>query len=69
MHQPKETHWLAAIKVLAYIKSCLEKGLVYKKYGHVRISGYLDSGYACESVTEEIESLILDIAPLLKKIW
>ena len=46
MHQPKEMHWLAAIRVLAYIKSCPGKGLVYRKYEHVRIFGYLDSGYA-----------------------
>ena len=46
MHQPREIHWLAAIRVLAYIKSYPGKGLVYKKHGHVRISGYSDSRYA-----------------------
>ena len=46
MHQPRETHWLAAIRVLAYIKSCLEKWLVYRKHRHVHISGYLDLGDA-----------------------
>jgi len=42
MHQPRETHWLAAMRVLPYIKSCPRK----KKHGHVCISGYSDSGYA-----------------------
>ena len=37
MHKPKETYWLATIRVLAYIKSCPEKWLVYRKHGHVRI--------------------------------
>jgi len=46
MHHLRETHWLAAIRVLAYIKSCPGKRLVYSKHGHVRISGYSDSGYA-----------------------
>ena len=46
MHQPRETHWLAVIRVLAYIKSCPGKELVYRKHEHVRISGYSDSGYA-----------------------
>jgi len=46
MHQRRETHWLAAMRILAYIKSCPGKVLVYRKYGHVRISGYSDSGYA-----------------------
>ena len=38
MHQLRETHLLATIRVLAYIKSCPGKGLVYRKHGHVRIS-------------------------------
>ena len=46
MHQPRETHWLAAMRVLAGIKSCPGKGLVYRKHGHVRISRYSNSGYA-----------------------
>jgi len=39
MHQLRDTHWLAAIRVLTYIKSCPGKELVYRKYGHVRITG------------------------------
>ena len=46
MHQPREAHWLAVLRILAYIKSYPRKGLVYKKHGHVRISGYSDSEYA-----------------------
>jgi len=46
MHQPRKTHWLAAIRVFAYIKSCPGKKLVYKKHEHVRIFLYSDSGYA-----------------------
>jgi len=46
MHHPKETHWLATMRVLAYIKSCPEKGSVYRKHGYVRISRCSDSGYA-----------------------
>jgi len=46
MHQRRETHWLVAIKILACIKSCPGKGLVYRKHGHIRISEYYDSGYA-----------------------
>ena len=46
MHLLRETHWSAALRILAYIKSCYGKSLVYRKCGHVRISGYSDSGYA-----------------------
>ena len=45
MHQPRKTHWLAAMRVLTYIKSCPGKGLVYRKHGHVHISENSDSGY------------------------
>ena len=34
------------MRVLSYIKSCPEKGLVYRKHGHVHISGYSNSEYA-----------------------
>ena len=46
MHQHRETHWLAAMRVLTYIKSCPRKGLVHRKHRHIRISEYFDSGYA-----------------------
>jgi len=46
MHEPREAHWSAALRILAYIKGCPRKGLVYRKYGHVHVSGYSDSGYA-----------------------
>jgi len=46
MHQPREIHWLAAMRILAYIKCCPGKDLMYKKHEHVYISGYSDSGYA-----------------------
>ena len=45
MHQPGETDWLAAMRILSYIKSCSGKGLVYRKHGHVRISRFSDSRY------------------------
>ena len=54
MHQSKEAHWLAAIKILTYIKSCPGKGLVYRRHGHVRISGYSNSWYASDR--EEMKS-------------
>ena len=40
IHQPREIHWFAAMRILAYIKSCPGKGLVYKKHGHVYIFEY-----------------------------
>ena len=46
LHQHREAHWLVATRVLAYIKSCPKKRLVYRKHRCVPISGYSNSGYA-----------------------
>jgi len=46
IHQLREVHWTAALKSLTYFKSSPEKCLLYKKYRHIRISGYSDSSYA-----------------------
>ena len=65
MHQLRETHWLIAIRVLTYIKSCPGKGLVYRKHEHVRI---LDIQIQDMLVIEKTGSLLLSIAPLLEEI-
>jgi len=44
-HQLKKAHWSAALRNLAYLKSCPGKGLVYRKHGHVHIFEYSDSSY------------------------
>jgi len=65
MHQHRETHWLAAIRVLAYINSCPEKGLVYRNM-HMYI--FMDTLIQDMLVIEGIGSLLLAIAPLLEEI-
>jgi len=65
MHQSRETHWLGAIRVFAYIKSCPGKELVYMKYGQCV---FLDIRIKDILVTEETRNLLLGIAPLLEKI-
>ena len=42
MHQPREAHWTVVLMILAYVKSSPDKGLLYMKHGHLRISGYSD---------------------------
>jgi len=46
MHQHREAHWSAALKILVYIKSCPGKGLMYRKNEHVHIFEYSGSEYA-----------------------
>ena len=45
IHQPRQVHWTAALRILVYIKNSPEKGLLYKKHEHVCIFGYSESGY------------------------
>ena len=66
MLKPRETYWLAAIRVLAYINSCPKKGLVYKEHGHVHIFGIQIQDML---VTKATRSLLLGVTYLLKKIW
>ena len=40
MHQLRETYWLAAMRVLAYIKSCQRIGLVY---GNMNMYAFLNT--------------------------
>ncbi|XP_020262584.1 uncharacterized protein LOC109838556 [Asparagus officinalis] len=46
MHKPRELHWTAAVRILAYVKSCPEKRLLYKKHEHLHIFVFSDAGYA-----------------------
>jgi len=65
IHQFRETHWLVATRVSAYIKSCPGKRLMYRKHEHIRTSEYSDSEYASDRGGR---SLLLGIVPSLEKI-
>ena len=58
-------HWLGVIRVLAYVKKALGKGLVYKK---MVICSLKPIQILTMQVTEEIGNLLLNIAPMLGEI-
>jgi len=66
MHQPRETHWLAAMRILAYIKSCSGKGWCI---GNMNMYAFLDTLIQGMLVIEGTGSLLLTIALLLEEIW
>lgn len=46
MHNPSEEHMSVVVRILKYLKGTLGKGLFFKKYGHLNISGYTDADWA-----------------------
>ncbi|KAL0289693.1 UNVERIFIED_CONTAM: protein ARABIDILLO 2 [Sesamum angustifolium] len=46
MDKPRSVHWEAALRILKYIKASPGKGLLFKRYGHVKIEAYSDADYA-----------------------
>ena len=65
MHQLRETHWLAAMRALDYIKSCPGKGWCIE---NMDMYTFLDTLIQGMLVIEGIGSLLLAIALLLEEI-
>lgn len=43
MHAQTQDHLKATYSVLRYLKSCLGKGILYKRYGHCQVEVYIDA--------------------------
>ena len=43
MHNPSKDHMNIVIRILRYLKSSPERGLMFRKYGHLNVEGYLDA--------------------------
>ena len=43
MHNLSKDHIEAVVQILSYLKSSPEKGLMFKKYSHLNIEGYIDA--------------------------
>jgi hypothetical protein len=46
MHSPSEEHMDAVMGILTYLKGVLGKGILFKKYGYLKIEGYADVDWA-----------------------
>ena len=56
MHAPSEEHMEAVYRILRYLKSALEKGLLFSKNGVSNIEGYTDSDCAGDQITRRSTS-------------
>ncbi|XP_055804255.1 secreted RxLR effector protein 161-like [Solanum dulcamara] len=45
MEKPKQDHWIAAKRILRYIKGTMDYGLFYTHFEKSKLIGYLDSNY------------------------
>ena len=43
LQSPFDSHWDAVIRILRYIKSTLDQGVLYKNRGHTQVIGYTDA--------------------------
>lgn len=46
MHNPTKEHMQAARRILCYLKTTPEKGLLFKSGGNLAITGYTNDDYA-----------------------
>ncbi|KAM2461443.1 hypothetical protein PS1_012419 [Malus domestica] len=46
MHSPSVDHMAAVMRILAYLKYALGKGILYEHHGHMRIEGFIDVDWA-----------------------
>ena len=52
MHNPSEDHMNVVMRILRYLKSAPEKGLVFRKHGHLKTIGYTDADWE-ENITDK----------------
>jgi hypothetical protein len=46
MHDPRKDHMDVVYQILRYLNSAPEKGLIFRKNGHMSIEDYCDSDWA-----------------------
>jgi len=46
MHQPKETHLQAALRIVQYLKGTPGRGILFERNGSMRLEAYTDADYA-----------------------
>jgi len=45
MHAPSKDHMAAVMRILSYLKGAPEKGLTFKRYGHIEVKGFTDANW------------------------
>jgi hypothetical protein len=53
MHDPKEEHMNAMMRIIRYLKGTPGKGITFEKNGHTNIEGYSDADRAGNIVDQK----------------
>ncbi|XP_068309690.1 uncharacterized mitochondrial protein AtMg00810-like [Pyrus communis] len=54
MHAPNNTHWMAVKRILQYVKSLYDHGLLYRP-GNMHLNAFSDADYAGDPYTRHSE--------------
>ncbi|XP_019056176.1 PREDICTED: uncharacterized protein LOC109115946 [Nelumbo nucifera] len=46
MHKPRSSHMQAVKRILAYLKGCPRKGILYSNHGHLKVEAYSNADWA-----------------------
>lgn len=46
MHDPRESHYVAVLRILRYLKGCPGKGILLSNHDHLRVEVYTDADWA-----------------------
>lgn len=66
MSSPRTTHWDAMLRIIKYLKEALGKGLIFKNYGHLNITGFSDADWLDVLLVEDLRWVIVYF---LEAIW
>ena len=53
MYSPRMSHQAVVLRIVRYLKSAPEKGLLFAKHDHLRVEAYIDADWA-GSITDRV---------------
>ena len=60
MHQPREVHWDAVVRILKYLKGCPGQGVMLKAVSDLRVRTFCDSDWAsCPNTRRSLSAFIV----------
>lgn len=62
MHDPREAHWDAAIRIVRYLKGCTGQGIFLKADSNLQIQAFCDSDYnSCPRTRRSLSAFVVQL--------